>query len=158
MLIYCSGCRHQIHEDAAACPSCGKPSENARRPISPKESWLSLSGRITRKVYWLHYMLPITAVGLLGEIISMAARLGSGLSTVITIACLVPQLAASVKRLHDRNHSGWFLLVGMIPLIGWIWFFIEVGCMRGTLGPNRYGEDSLPDIRFPMPAVASGRL
>ena len=50
-------------------------------------------------------------------------------------------LALGVKRWHDRNKSGWWVLIGMIPIIGPLWQFIEAGCMRGTVGANQYGPD-----------------
>ena len=50
-------------------------------------------------------------------------------------------LALAVKRWHDRDKSGWWVLINLIPLIGWIWSFVEVGCLRGTVGPNQYGAD-----------------
>ena len=52
-------------------------------------------------------------------------------------------LAVAVKRWHDRDKSGWWVLIGMIPLIGAVWTFVENGCLRGTVGPNTYGPDPL---------------
>ncbi len=49
--------------------------------------------------------------------------------------------AITVKRWHDRDKSGWWILIGMIPIIGPIWQFVETGCLRGTIGSNRYGPD-----------------
>jgi uncharacterized membrane protein YhaH (DUF805 family) len=50
-------------------------------------------------------------------------------------------LAIQIKRWHDRDKSGWWVFVGMIPYIGGIWQLIECGCLRGTEGENRYGDD-----------------
>ena len=56
--------------------------------------------------------------------------------------CLLPNLAMAVRRLHDRDKSGWFVLLGLIPIIGAIilivWFV-----QRGTVGDNRFGPDPL---------------
>ncbi len=52
-------------------------------------------------------------------------------------------LAVTVKRSHDRDKSGWWILIALIPLIGAIWFLIEFGFLRGTPGPNRFGPDPL---------------
>ncbi|MDF1713501.1 MAG: DUF805 domain-containing protein [Akkermansiaceae bacterium] len=52
-------------------------------------------------------------------------------------------LALGVKRWHDRDKSGWWVLIGIIPLIGPIWTFVECGCLQGTHGPNSYGPDPL---------------
>ncbi len=54
------------------------------------------------------------------------------------------QLAVLVKRWHDRDKSGWMVLLILIPIVnivGVIWTFIECGCLDGTLGPNKYGPD-----------------
>jgi uncharacterized membrane protein YhaH (DUF805 family) len=76
-------------------------------------------------------------------------------------------LAVAIKRLHDRNKSGWWLLLfwlvpnllGSVPMsaagtvfgtpvalasfVIWIWGFVEIGCLKGTTGPNDYGPDPL---------------
>ncbi|MDH5331954.1 MAG: DUF805 domain-containing protein, partial [Aquincola sp.] len=56
------------------------------------------------------------------------------------VLLLWPALALSVKRWHDRDKSGWWVLVALIPFIGWLWMLIENGVRRGTVGPNRYGD------------------
>jgi uncharacterized membrane protein YhaH (DUF805 family) len=48
------------------------------------------------------------------------------------------------KRWHDRDKSAWWILIGLIPFIGWIWVLVEVGFLKGTDGPNRFGEDPVP--------------
>ena len=51
-------------------------------------------------------------------------------------------LAIQVKRWHDRNKSGWWVLIGLIPLIGGIWALIETGFLAGDDGENRFGWPS----------------
>ncbi len=51
-------------------------------------------------------------------------------------------LAISTKRWHDRNKSGWWFFINLIPLIGPLWAIIETGFLRGTYGENYYGSDS----------------
>ena len=48
-------------------------------------------------------------------------------------------LAVFVKRWHDRDKSGWWVLINLIPVIGWFWTLIECGFLDGTPGPNKYG-------------------
>jgi uncharacterized membrane protein YhaH (DUF805 family) len=43
-----------------------------------------------------------------------------------------------IKRFHDRDKSGWWVLIAFVPIIGWIWYLIECGFLPGTDGPNRY--------------------
>ena len=60
------------------------------------------------------------------------------LSSLYGLAILLPQLAVSVRRLHDIDRTGWWLLIAFLPIIGWlvlIWFYIQ----KGTPGANRFG-------------------
>jgi uncharacterized membrane protein YhaH (DUF805 family) len=106
-------------------------------------NYLSFSGRINRKIYWINYGLVLIAVAIAAEILDrilFGTRILSGLVSLLSI---IPSLAAGVKRCHDRDRSGWFLLIGLIPVIGAIWLFVELGCLRGTEGTNRFGPDPL---------------
>jgi uncharacterized membrane protein YhaH (DUF805 family) len=62
---------------------------------------------------------------------------------IITLPLLWIGLATAAKRLHDRDKSFWWCLVGIIPVLGGIWVFIQLYCLRGTDGPNRFGSDPL---------------
>jgi uncharacterized membrane protein YhaH (DUF805 family) len=63
-------------------------------------------------------------------------------NAIASLATFLPSLAVGIRRLHDRDQTGWWILLGLIAVIGWIilivWF-----CMRGTVGPNRFGPDPL---------------
>ena len=72
----------------------------------------------------------------------MRASHSSPVLTACTLASTWPNLALAVKRLHDRGRSGWFCLVGVIPFVN-IWLTIDLLFLRGTEGPNRFGEDPL---------------
>ncbi len=119
----------------------------------------SFQGRINRAKYWAFFGLSIL-VNLLfvaiSSILAMAfANAGdpdaaqtasiivSLLQLILVVPYVVAWLAISVKRWHDRNKSGWWILIGLIPLIGPIWIFVECGCLRGTEGDNRFGPDPL---------------
>jgi uncharacterized membrane protein YhaH (DUF805 family) len=56
------------------------------------------------------------------------------------LATFIPNLAVSVRRLHDQDKSGWWILIALVPLIGGIWLLV-LYCMEGTRGPNRFGPD-----------------
>ena len=64
-------------------------------------------------------------------------------SGIFILLALYPSFAVGVKRCHDRNRSGWFLLIGVIPLLN-LWLLVELGLLSGTRGPNRFG---LPEPR-----------
>lgn len=105
-------------------------------------------GRITRSTYWLKFVLPYFAIFVLISYIDLTAgtyydELEVGLlSLLFALAALYPWIAVGVKRCHDRNRTGWFLLIGLIPLVS-IWLEVEMGFLRGTVGPNRFGPDPL---------------
>lgn len=112
------------------------------------DTLFGFEGRIPRSTYWvwmsvsvvLFYVAVFLLVFLFGE--------DSPVSTIGTLALYVPflwtSLALQVKRWHDRDYSGWMMLIGLIPIIGGIWSFIELGCLRGTEGDNTYGADPTP--------------
>jgi uncharacterized membrane protein YhaH (DUF805 family) len=70
---------------------------------------------------------------------------------IVNLLLLWPAVAVSVKRWHDRNRSGWWILINLLPIIGWAWALIENGLLRGTAGPNRFGADPLADAPVPAP-------
>ena len=113
-------------------------------PQSASDILFSFEGRINRAKYW-GYTLLLTAgmivVAFIG--LSFAGEIGLWSSYGLALLFVVwPALAISIKRCHDRNRSGWFVLVSLIPIVS-IWYLIEVGFLRGTDGPNDYGEDPL---------------
>ena len=64
----------------------------------------------------------------------------TGFLTVFSLGILVPQIAVSVRRLHDIGKSGWFYLIGLIPVIGWI-FVLVWFCTDSQPGDNQYGPN-----------------
>jgi len=67
------------------------------------------------------------------------------LSGIFTLAIIVPSLAVSVRRLHDTNRTGWWLLLSIIPILGTI-VLVVFWCLRGTQGQNDYGDDPLIEV------------
>lgn len=116
-------------------------------PLTWKQILFSFQSRIPRRQYWAGYGIQILFSLVLGGIAggigsaSESAELMIALMVPLYIALLWTGLALSVKRCHDRDKSGWFLLVGLIPIIGAIWLLVEIGFLRGTEGPNRFGGD-----------------
>ena len=53
------------------------------------------------------------------------------------------RFATYAKRLHDVDKNGWWMLVGLIPVVGYIWLFYQIGLKKGTDGMNRYGMNPL---------------
>lgn len=153
-------------------------------------------GRISRSEYWLRGILPIWGIWwlLLIAIIAASATggpFGAGLFSsvwgIYSLAIIWPGMAVLIKRIHDRDKTGWLILLPLIPKLAlyvtWgfavtgaiiaafthgrfgagfvtgastlshvlmlvlfvitIWFFVEFGCLRGTIGGNRFGPDPI---------------
>ncbi len=102
---------------------------------------LSPNGRATRWHFWMLF-LGITLGTVLFAVIANAANLPllAGIWPLVTI---VPSIMVQVRRCHDRGRSGWFILCSLIPVAGPIWVLVELGFLRGTEGPNRFGPDPL---------------
>ena len=104
---------------------------------------LSFDGRIKRKAWWLAVAL-IIALNLMLNSLSSSYTSPFGvqmLSMIVSLALLWPLLAVSAKRWHDRNKSGLWTFINVVPIIGSIWMVVECGCLKGTAGENEYGPE-----------------
>ena len=109
----------------------------------------SFDGRIRRSTFWYALLtLSLVTWGVFGLGTGLAHwEVGAGAAIAYAIA-LWPLLAIHVKRCHDRGYAGIFILVNLLPIVGPIWYMVEVGFLKGTSGENRYGEAPirLPDV------------
>lgn len=118
--------------------------------------WLlfSFEGRIPRRTFWLTSLaVTFGTYALLGALVFAIAAPGESDGSVLPsivlgmaamlfyIPLLWMSLALQVKRWHDRDKGGAWIFINFIPLIGPIWAFVEVGCLRGTVGANQFGPD-----------------
>ena len=119
----------------------------------------AFEGRINRAKYWtfvalvLVFVLPaLSAVAGLRSALEQLSdpvtirvlEMGMGIVTLsIVLPLQVSILAVGAKRWHDRNRSGWWVLIALVPVIGPLWTLVECGCLKGTEGENRYGPDPL---------------
>ena len=123
--------------------------------------WYVSRGRITRRTFWLYYVLPLFVFSLVASVIDVAlgfsavettttstsasAFYGIGpVAGVVGLLTLVPSISSTVTRLHDRGHSAWWLLLGLVPFFGVIALLVITGFLRGDGGPNRYGPPTRP--------------
>ena len=85
-----------------------------------KQFYLSPQGRANRKQFWLWLVLPLTAIGILLAILDVATgkydpELGIGLfSSIFALVSLIPSVIVYIKRFHDRDKSGWWVLIALI--------------------------------------------
>ena len=136
----------------------------------------SFSGRVNRAKYWLTVLIVMIAwfaAAIIGGILSavLGFTIGMGVFAIVGLAVVVFGIwagsAVGLKRLHDREKSGWWLLVfwllpnvlggagnalggfagGALSIASvgiFVWAIVELGCLKGTTGPNMYGADPLP--------------
>ncbi len=101
-------------------------------------------GRIGRKAWWFAVVVMFAAELVASLVDGALFDTPTGIvSTLVGIATLVSTIMVSVKRFHDRDKSGWWVLILLVPAIGFVWLLVENGCLRGTPGPNRFGPDPL---------------
>lgn len=102
------------------------------------------SGRARRKEYWMFVLFNAIFVFLLmflDKMLGLNYYMQYGvLYTIYAVAVLIPGLAVNVRRLHDINRSGWWVLLSFVPIVGGIVLLIWA-CTEGTHGTNDYGED-----------------
>lgn len=103
------------------------------------------SGRSRRSEYWffvLFYFLiciALTIVDMVAGTMSESGEIGL-FSSLFALAMLIPSIAVGVRRLHDIGKSGWWLLLGFIPLVGAI-ILIVWACRDSQPGTNAYGPN-----------------
>jgi len=97
--------------------------------------YVDFTGRASRPEFWYFILFVFVA-----EICLFVAFHPLGLAFII--ACILPRIAVAVRRLHDIDRSGWWLLIGFVPLVGWIVLLIWY-CSRGDEHANRFGDPPL---------------
>ncbi len=121
--------------------------------MDAKQLLFSIDGRISRSTFWLKYVLPVFIISI---VINIVAGLLSGshenpspvgfiIALIWQLLLIYPSICVYAKRWHDRDKSAWWILIGFIPLVGAIWTLVECGFLKGTDGPNRFGEDPVPN-------------
>ena len=95
------------------------------------------SGRAGRPEFWWFALFNVIASFVLAFVDSLFFG-REVLGIIYGLGVLLPGLGVAIRRLHDIDRSGWWILVGLIPLIGWIVLLIWY-IRPGTPGPNQYG-------------------
>jgi len=122
--------------------------------ILPYQRMLDFRGRSCRMEYWMFQLtLLLLAALIFALIIVFAPKSGdpmpwsspiilllTALSIVALVSWLWAGLLVTIRRFHDQDRSGWFILVGAIPYVGGL-ITIAFMCVPGTVGPNRFGMD-----------------
>ena len=134
-------------ENPYEAPKVDKTFDYEKPAVQPTLKWIlfAFDGRVPRRIYWgaslsvtfIFYAVVFALVAIFGE----ESPVATGGILVMYIPLVWISLAIQIKRWHDRDKSGWWVLIGLIPCIGPIWAFVECGCLRGTFGSNTYGPD-----------------
>jgi uncharacterized membrane protein YhaH (DUF805 family) len=102
--------------------------------------YASIEGRASRSEYWWFYLFTMI-VGLVPYFLGAIA--GSSIliiiGGIIILGLMLPGICAGIRRLHDHDKSGWWMLIALVPIVSLVllyWFVI-----RGTVGPNQFGPD-----------------
>jgi uncharacterized membrane protein YhaH (DUF805 family) len=116
--------------------------------MSVAEMCFSFQGRMRRMHYWgatilvtvvLFAVLFAIDVWLPQDENGQPSVAGATLVAIVYFVGLWTSLAIQVKRWHDRDKAGWWVLINLVPILGTLWAFVENGFLDGTPGPNRFG-------------------
>lgn len=119
--------------------------------IEVLKKYAVFTGRARRKEFWMFVLFNLIIAVVLGIIENALGIVGPSL--VYSLAVLVPGIAVSIRRLHDTGRSGWFILLGLIPIVGaliLIFFYVQ----DSTPGSNEYGPNPKEAEPAPAPAAA----
>jgi len=105
--------------------------------LSVLKNYVGFSGRARRKEYWMFFLFNIIVsivLNVIGAVIMFPI-----LGLIYSLAIILPSIAVAVRRLHDTGRSGWWLLLGLIPLIGTIILLIFL--VQDSHDENEYGAN-----------------
>lgn len=115
-------------------------------------NYIGFSGRARRKEYWMFILVNLVLTGVLSLLDKMSGLRIAGdegvLTTIYGVLIFLPYWALQFRRLHDTDRSAWWLLLLLIPIVGWL-VILAFNCQNGTPGPNKFGRDpKLSDARL----------
>jgi len=106
--------------------------------VKVMKNYFNVEGRARRTEYWMYFLVYL---GIIIVASILDAVVGMGLiGGLVALAHLIPSITVGVRRMHDIGRSGWFLLVGLIPLIGWI-ILLYWAVKEGDPQDNAYGSN-----------------
>ena len=148
--MYCRNCGTQCPDNAMFCSGCGATlapqPQQAQQPQyrDPGKSvtfveavtlfftrYADFKGRSRRSEYWWASLFTFLGSMILTAIVPEAA-------TIWSLAILIPGIALCVRRLHDIGKSGWFYLIGLIPVVGFI--LLLIWFCKDSTGDNQWGK------------------
>lgn len=133
-----------ITDRRAACLTSREGRDSMYWYLEVLKKYAVFDGRARRREYWVFALVNLVIFFLLGwieGILGIAPTTQySVLATLFFLAVFLPSLAVSVRRLHDTGRSGWWVLIGLIPFIGWLVLFVFC-VLDSQPGQNQYGPN-----------------
>lgn len=107
--------------------------------IQALKKYAVFNGRATRSEYWFFFLFNILISIAIGLVVGILGESVDFLNSIYSLAVLLPSLAVGVRRLHDTGRSGWWYLLALIPIVGWIVLLVFLAEKSGE-GSNKYGS------------------
>jgi uncharacterized membrane protein YhaH (DUF805 family) len=109
--------------------------------VDAMRRYAQFSGRAGRGQYWGFVLVSLLITAMLTLIFGIVSPdLGQAAYGVAVLGHALPSLAVGARRLHDSGRSGWWQLVGLVPVIGLVWLIVLL-VLSGDRGANRFGDD-----------------
>ena len=126
------------------------------------KNYATFSGRARRKEYWMFFLFNVLISLGLGVLDVVAGTYSVEYETgffsgLYSLLVLIPSIAVSVRRLHDTNRSGWWVVISLIPIIGVLVLFVFT-CLDSQPGTNRFGANPKEASSQTLPAVETDRF
>lgn len=115
------------------------------------KNYAGFEGRARRREYWnfvLFNFLATLVLGVVDVVLDITV-----LAPLYSLAVLIPSIAVTVRRLHDTDRSGWWILISLVPVVGFIVLLVFT-LMDGTPGPNAHGPSPKHTTTAPAPSSA----
>ena len=135
----------------------GRPTQMMRPSsaieICAQEKYFEFSGRASRSEFGFFFLFSLLFATVINSILyyigdlfgAWVATIANALSLIATLLFIIPLLAVSTRRLHDVGKSGWYILIGIIPLLGWYLLF-KAYSNEGEDSLNAYGKLPINDV------------
>ncbi|MBK5549174.1 MULTISPECIES: DUF805 domain-containing protein [unclassified Pseudomonas] len=147
-MVFCRGCAKEISSLAVACPQCGAPQvfqptrttsnavpETGNPYLEVLKKYAVFTGRASRREYWMFILINLGVAIVLGVIDAVLGAKGI-ISNFYSLAVFLPSIAAAIRRMHDTNRSGWWILLPIVNIV-----FLAQDSQPGDnrFGPNPKG-------------------
>jgi uncharacterized membrane protein YhaH (DUF805 family) len=143
-MVFCRGCAKEISTLAVACPQCGAPQATqqsyAKGPaiatgnpyVEAFKNYVVFQGRATRREYWMFFLISL-CVSIGFGVVDALLQTGGILYNLYSLVAFLPSIAVGVRRMHDTDRSGWWMLLPIVNLV----FLAQ----DSQPGPNRFGPN-----------------